>query len=225
MTYSINLFKLLFAVDDHIFRIGKAELIRTPWKVILLLMLFSTLIYSGMGLLGIGSSSISSGAALLTASEYEMQKLWFVFGRMIYSFLFVLFILFVPSLIFYWVTKIQFKKLLLMQLVVLFVLLVERVLWIPLVVYFGLDWYVSPLSFGIIASYFTDIPFLIYLFGTISIFQLWVVGFQIKFISKLSATQKGWVWATVILFNLTVWILSAVVAFTDTLIINRWFNL
>ncbi|WP_042145459.1 hypothetical protein [Paucisalibacillus sp. EB02] len=225
MTYSINIFKLLFAVDDHIFRIGKAELIRTPWKVMLLLMLFSTFLYSGMGMLGIGSSPISSGAVVLTPSEYEMQKLWFIIGRIIYSLAFVLFILFVPSLIFYWVTKIQYKKLLLMQLVVLFVLLIERILWIPFVVYFGLDWYVSPLSFGIIASYFTDIPFLIYLFGAISLFQLWIVAFQIKFVSKLSAIQKGWIWSTVILFNLAVWTLTAVVAFTDILMINRWFNL
>jgi hypothetical protein len=66
---------------------------------------------------------------------------------------------------------------------------------------------------------------LIYLFGTISLFQLWVVGFQIKFISKLSAIHKGWIWGTVILFNLAVWTLAAVVASTDILIINRWFNL
>ena len=225
MTYSINIIKLLFAVDDHIFRIGKAELIRTPWKVMLLLMLCSTLLYSGMAMLGIGSSPLSSGAVVLTTSEYEMQKLWFIIGRMIYSLAFVLFVLFVPSLIFYWVTKIQYKKLLLMQLVVLFVLLIERVLWIPFVVYFGLDWYVSPLSFGIIASYLTDIPFLIYLFGTISLFQLWIVAFQIKFLSKLSAIEKRWIWSTVILFNLAVWTLTAVVAFTDILMINRWFNL
>src|SRR5690606_21255313 len=138
---------------------------------------------SGMAMLGIGSSPLSSGAVVLTTSEYEMQKLWFIIGRMIYSLAFVLFVLFVPSLIFYWVTKIQYKKLLLMQLVVLFVLLIERVLWIPFVVYFGLDWYVSPLSFGIIASYLTDLPFLIYLFDTLSLFQLWIVAFPTKFLS------------------------------------------
>ena len=225
MTYSINIIKLLFAVDDHIFRIGKAERLRTPWQVIFLLMLFSMLLYSGMGMLGIGTQVISSGVTIFTPSEYEMQKFSFIIGRMIYSIAFVLFVLFVPSLVFYLVTKIPYKKLLLMQLVVLFVMLLERALWIPFVVYFGLDWYVSPLSFGIIVSYFTDIPFLIFFFGAISLFQLWIVSFQIKFLSRLSAIHKRYIWGTVILFNVTVWVLTALVAFTDIHMINRWFNL
>ncbi|GGA88018.1 hypothetical protein [Ornithinibacillus halotolerans] len=225
MTYSINLIKLLFAVDDHIYRIGKAELIRTPWKVMFLLLFLSLFVYSGMAMLGIGSQAISSGATIYTQSEFEMQKLWFIIGRIIYSLLFFLFVLFVPSFIFYLVTKIPYKKLLLMQTVVLFVLLLERVIWIPLVVYFGLDWYVSPLSFGIIASYLTDISYLIFLFGSISIFQLWIVGFQIKFLKNLSATDNRIIWATVILFNAIVWVVTALVAYTDNLMVNRWFNL
>ncbi|MFS0675138.1 hypothetical protein AB1K81_18315 [Ornithinibacillus sp. 179-J 7C1 HS] len=224
MIYQVQLIKLLFAVDDHIFRIGKAEQIRNPWKTVVLLGLLCLVTYSGMGILGIGSSALSSGAVLLTASEYELSKLYFIIGRMIYSTAFVLFVLFIPSLIYYWVTKIPFKKLLLMQVVVLFIMLVERILWIPLAVYAGLDWFVSPFSLGIIASYLTDVTFLIYLCGAVSLFQIWIVIFQIKFLTKLSGIHKAWIWSTVILFHLAVWSVTAVLAFTDLYMIDGWFN-
>lgn len=224
MIYQVQLFKLLFAVDDHIFRIGKAEQIRNPWKKISLLALLSILIYSGASLLGIGSSTLSSGAVLLSAAEYEVYKFWFIIGRIIYSLALVGMVLFIPSLIYYWVTKIPYKKLLLMQVVVLSIMLLERILWIPLAIYFGLDWFVSPFSLGIIASYLTDISFLIYLCGAASLFQLWIILFQIKFLSRLSDIHKGWIWSTVILFHLATWTVTAVIALTDMHMINGWFN-
>ncbi|MEN2769075.1 hypothetical protein [Ornithinibacillus xuwenensis] len=224
MTYSIQIIKLFFAVDDHIFRIKQAEVIKNPWKIITLLGLFSVLVFTWMSVIGIGSSLISNGAVLLDPAEYELQKFWFIIGRVIYSLLFVLFILFLSSLLFYWVTKVPYKKLVLMQVVVLFVMLIERLLWIPLVVYAGLDWYVSPFSFGIMASYITDISFLIYFFGAISIFQIWIIGFQIKFLCKLSAIHKGWIWSTVILFHVILWTLTAVLAYADVHLMNRWFE-
>lgn len=122
MIYQVQIFKLLFAVDDHIFRIGKAEQIRNPWKTISLLALLSVLIYTGASLLGIGSSTLSSGAVLLSAAEYEVYKFWFIIGRIMYSLALVGMVLFIPSLIYYWVTKIPYKKLLLMQVVVLFMI-------------------------------------------------------------------------------------------------------
>lgn len=224
MIYSLQLFRLLFAVDDHIFRIGKAEEIKRPWNLIAVLSLVTVAIYVWMAMLGIGSASLSSGVALADPSAYELNKLWFSVGRAIYSLVFVAFILLVPSLLFYWVTKVPFKKLLLMQIVVLFVLLVERLLWIPLSVYADLAWYVSPLSFGIIASYVTDIPFLIYLLGSISLFQLWIIGFQLRFLTKLSSVHQAWVWSAVILFHLVVWTVTAVVTHTDVHLLNRWFE-
>lgn len=223
MTYTLQLFRFVFAVDDHIFRIGKAETVRNPWKAMLLLGLLSMVVYGGMSILGMGSTPISSGAVLLDPAEYEMRKLWFVMGRIAFAIIFALFVLFIPTLIFYWVTKVPFKKILLMQVVVLFVLLVERILWIPMAIFIGLDWYVSPFSLGVIASYMTDISFLIYLFGAISVFQLWVITLQIKFLSKLTTLHKGWIYATVILLHVTIWTVTAVVSYIDILMIDRWY--
>jgi hypothetical protein len=224
MTYTIQLFKLFFAVDDHIFRIGKAESVKVPWKTIFFLTLFGMFTYAVMGVLGFGSSPISSSVTFVNPAEFEMRKLWFVFGRVVFAFLFMLFVLLIPTLLFYWVTKIAFKKLFMMQVAVLFVMLLERILWIPIQLTMGLDWFVSPFSFGIITAYLTDISFLVYFFGCISLFQIWVIIFQIKFLSRLSGVHKVWIYSVVILFHITIWTVTAVLAFTDILIINRWFG-
>ncbi|GIO28737.1 hypothetical protein J43TS3_33480 [Ornithinibacillus bavariensis] len=224
MTYTIQLFKLLFAVDDHIFRIGKAEVVKIPWRTIFILSLFGIIVYAVMGAFGIGTSPISSSVSLVNPAEFELRKLWFVFGRVLYAVSFVLFILFIPPLIFYTVTKIPFKKLLVMQVVVLFVLLLERIVWIPIHILIGLDWFVSPFSFGIIASYVTDQNFIIYFFGSITLFQIWIMVFQVKLLTRLSGIHKGWIYSLVILFHIAIWTVTAVLAFTDILIINRWFG-
>ncbi|MFD2043137.1 hypothetical protein ACFSTA_19605 [Ornithinibacillus salinisoli] len=224
MTYSIHLIKLFFAIDDHVFRIRRAETIKNLWKLAILVSFFSVVIYAWMALLGIGSDLISSNAVHLSSHEYELRKFWFIIGRISFSILLAVVVLFIPSFIFYLVTSIPYRKLVLMQLIVLSVMLLERVIWIPFFLYVGLDWYVSPLSFGIIASYMTENPFLIYLFGSISLFQLWIIWFQIKFLQKLSATKKLWIWVTVILLHIAFWIVTALLADTDVNLIGRWFE-
>ncbi|SET84691.1 hypothetical protein SAMN05216389_1395 [Oceanobacillus limi] len=224
MTYTIHLRKLLFSIDDHLFRIGKAESLKNLWKLAIFLCFGSVIVYGWMAYLGIGSEPLSSGAVTSSPAEYELQKFWFIIGRMTYAFILALLVLFVPSLLFYVVTNVPYRKLIIMQLVVLLVMLVERILWVPLVLYAGLDWYVSPFSFGIIASYITDIPFLIYLFGSISIFQLWIIWFQIKFLTKLSPIKSVWVWVMIILFHISLWLITGLLTDVDVHLIGRWFG-
>src|SRR5690625_1013640 len=156
MNYQPNFFKFLFSINDHLFRLRQAEAMSPIWRSNSLLILLSMLIYLWMAFLGMGSNLISGDALVLGALNYEASKFWFVIGRLLYGAFFASFILFVPAYLFKLLTDIPFKKLVVMQQVVLFIMLVERLLWIPLMLFAGLDWYVSPLSFGIIASYITD---------------------------------------------------------------------
>ncbi|MUK90787.1 hypothetical protein GMD78_20755 [Ornithinibacillus sp. L9] len=224
MTYSVHLIKLFFDIDDHVFRIGKAEKIKNLWKLAFLLSSFSIFIYAGMGLVGIGTDMISNGAVWLTPAEYELRKFWFIIGRIAFAITLALGIIFIPSFLFYLITAIPYQKLIIMQLVVLFVMLLERIIWVPLVVYAGLDWYVSPFSFGIIASYLTDMSFLIYLFGSVSLFQLWIIWFQIKFLGKLATIHKGWIWLTVLVLHISLWLVTALLADADVHLIGGWFE-
>lgn len=224
MTYHNNLLRFLFSMDDHLIRVKEAESIKRVWKVNVLLILLSLILYGYMAYLGMGTNLISPQAQSLDPLTYEQQKFWFLTGRLIFGLLFAVFILFIPSLYFSLLTDIPYKKLIIMQQVVLFVLLVERAIWIPLAVFNGLDWYVSPVSFGLIASYFTEIPWLIYFFGAISLFQLWIIWFQVRYIRNLTEIKKQWVWGYVLLFHFFFWLLTALLAYMDQYMINRWFG-
>lgn len=224
MTYYTNLFKILLSMEDHLFRIGKAEKIRNLWKISVLLLLGSIVIYVWMAFLGIGSDLISRDAAGLTPQAYESSKFWFLIGRAIYAVLFAALVLFIPSLLFNLLTDIPYQKLLIMQQVVLAVMLLERLIWIPLMLLIGLDWYVSPLSFGIIASYITEVPWVIYFFGAISLFQIWIIWFQVKFITTLFPIKKQWIWVNVICLHILGWSIAALVAFADSYIVSGWFG-
>ncbi|MGJ9460344.1 hypothetical protein [Oceanobacillus sp. CF4.6] len=224
MTYHVHLFKILFSMEDDLFRIQKAERIQNLWKVNILLILSAIGLYAWMAFLGLGSESISSIAVSLTQPAYETSKLWFMIGRSFYGLVFAMFILFVPSLLFYLLTGIPYKKLIIMQQIVLVVMLLERVLWVPIVIFAGLNWQVSPLSFGIIASYITETPWIIYFFGAITLFQLWIIWFQVKYIMSFSEMKKAFIWINVVLLHFLGWCLTALTAFTDSYILSGWFG-
>lgn len=224
MTYRVHLYRLLFSMEDDLFRIKKAERVQQLWKVSVVLVLAAIAIYLWMAFLGLGTERISGIAVTLSDTAYETGKLWFVLGRVLYAILFAAFILFFPSLLFYLLTGIPYQKLIIMQQVVLVVMLMERLLWIPLVIFAGLNWQVSPLSFGIIASYITEMPWVIYFFGAITLFQLWIIWFQVKYLAAFLEMKKIVIAINVILLHLIGWCLTALTAFGDIYILSRWFG-
>lgn len=224
MTYHFNLIKFFFPVDDHLYRIHKAEKVTNIWKLTGLLVLFSVIIYAWMASLGMGSDLLSKGATELTELQYEQSKLWFVIGRIVFAILMAVFVLFVPALIFHLVTDIPYQKLVMMQQIVLALMLMERVIWIPLFVYLGLDWYVSPLSFGIIMSLLTDASWPIYFFGAISLVQIGIIWFQIKYLSYLSSIDTRWIWINVISLHIFYWFIVAFLTYLDSFMISGWFE-
>lgn len=224
MTYRFNLIKFFFPIDDHLYRIHKAEKVGNLWKLSTLLVFFSIIIYAWMASLGMGSDLLSQGAPGLSELQYEQSKFWFVIGRILYAVLMAVFVLFIPALIFYLVTDIPYQKLVIMQQIVLLFMLIERVIWIPLFVYLGLDWYVSPLSFGIITSLLTEGTWLIYFFGAISLVQLGIIWFQIKYLSYLSTVSKKRIWINVISLHVFYWLIVSFVTYFDSFMISGWFE-
>lgn len=222
MAYHANVFKFLFSQKDHILHIREAEDVKGLWRMSSLLIFISMFIYGWMAYLGMGSDLISSQAMTLSPIEYEQSKFWFLIGRVCFGLLLSLFLLFIIPLVLSGLTEIPFKKLIIMQQLVLCVLLIERVIWIPLFVFAGLDWHVSPLSFGIIASYVTDIPWVISFFGAMSLFQLWIIWFQVTYIHSLSSMKRQWVWASIILLHIFYWLIAAFLVFIDTSVLSGW---
>ncbi|WP_028785184.1 hypothetical protein [Thalassobacillus devorans] len=217
--YAINLFKLFFRREDQLFKIHRAEKVFNFWKLIFLLFLVSILTYIWTSWIGLGTDPISANATEFTHKEYELRKLWFLIGRVAYAILFAAFILFASSFFWWLFNDIRYRKLIIIQMNVLLVMLLERILWIPLMVYAGIDWYVSPFSFGVAASYITDIEWIIYFFGAISIFQVWIIWYQIKCLQYLSTTKRFWIWLGVISWHLLLWAGTAAISRYDLFLI------
>ncbi|WP_249260969.1 hypothetical protein [Virgibacillus pantothenticus] len=218
------MFKFLFSMEDHLVQIKHAERIRNFWKGIGVLIVCTMLLYGLMAYIGMGTAILSPNIAKLNPLEYEQQKFWFMVGRMGYAALFAGLVLFVPSLFYYAVTGLPYRKIVTMQQVVLLVMLVERLTWVPLAMWNGLDWYVSPLSFGIIASYLTEHVYFTYFFGMISLFQIWIIGFQVKYLGFFCEIKKLWLWLMVIGLHAFYWAMVSVLAFADQYLLNGWFH-
>ncbi|QAS52466.1 hypothetical protein [Halobacillus litoralis] len=215
MTYSINLIKLFTRRDDHLFKLNEAERIKNVWNLLFLLLGLTILTYVWTAWLGLGTDAISANMSDMNRVEYELRKAWFLMGRAGFAILLFLFILFISSFFFWLFNNVSYKKLFVLQMNILLIMLIERVTWIPLMVYAGIDWYVSPFSFGVIASSFTSIEWVIYFCGAISIFQLFIIWYQVKCLSWLSSTKKGWIWTGVIFWHLLLWAGTAALSYYD----------
>lgn len=90
--------------------------------------------------------------------------------------------------------------------------------------YLGLDWYVSPFSLGVIASYIIDLEWFIYFFGAVSIIQLWIIGFQAKYLSNLTDMKRWKVWLMVILWHFFVYCIVATLSLFDVELIEWWLS-
>lgn len=222
--YQLNVFRLLHSFEDQIDQLKEAEQIQRLWKTIIILTLSGLFIYGWSSYLGIGSELILDSSYFFTPDIYEANKFWFIIGQVLFGFIFCLFIILVPAIIFKWLfSSISFNKLIAMQLVVLLVLLVERLTWIPLVTIFGVDWFVSPFSFGVVASYFTSKLWVIYFFGAMSLFEGFVIYFQIKFLTRLIDKHKASVYVAVISLHFIKWWLIALTTFMSPYLIEGWF--
>ncbi|WP_181350190.1 hypothetical protein [Thalassobacillus sp. CUG 92003] len=213
--YAINLLKLFSRREDHLFKINEAERLKNFWNLTFILLALTILTFIWTSWMGLGTDGISADMTDLNRIEYELNKVWFLLGRAAYAILLFVFVLFISSFIFWLFNDVAYKKIIVLQMNVLLVMLLERVIWIPLMVYAGIDWYVSPFSFGVIAAYITDIEWVIYFFGALSLFQLWIIWYQAKSLRYLSSTKKQWVWIGVVFWHILLWAGTAALSYFD----------
>lgn len=215
MVYSVNLWKMFFRHDDELWKLNEAKKTRKVWLTLIFLLAATILTFVWTAWIGLGTAPVSANMTGLSLFEYEWRKAWFMIGRIGYSLLFFTFILFFSTLIFWLFNSASYKKILIVQMNVLLIMLVERITWIPLLTYAGLDWPLSPLSFGIIASYFTEQTWIISFAGAASLFQLFIIWFQASSLKKISATRPAWIWTGLILWHLLLWSGAAALSFYD----------
>ncbi|MFS0645688.1 hypothetical protein [Siminovitchia sp. 179-K 8D1 HS] len=215
MIYQAGLWKMLFFLKRDVFQLGKAETIYGLTSRVVILFLISAMIFTINGLAGIGSHVFSFELIKLPASQYEWLKSYFILGRFLLGILYAGIIIFFSSLLFWTLTNVPYKKLVVMQAAVFPVLLLEQAVNIVLVMWLGLPWYSSPFSMGAAAQYMTESPFFIYFLGCISIFKVWVIAVQIYGLSSLSRQRKPIIWLLVLGVHLIYWLGTSFLAFLD----------
>ncbi|UXH43160.1 hypothetical protein N5C46_15865 [Rossellomorea vietnamensis] len=152
----------------------------------------------------------------LSPTAFELEKFLFFLGRLIAGLLYAAIILFLSSLIFWTISNDgEYRKLVVTQGLVLIILLLEKLTYIPLSLFFSLEWYSSPVSLGVLAQYVTSKSYVIYLMGSFSLFKIWVFYIQYKGIKRLT-NQKNWIiWLAILLTNIFLWALNALLAFLN----------
>jgi hypothetical protein len=215
MLYEVKLWRSLFKPHTHFYQLERGESIRGFRPRLYSLLLISMIIFWISGLVGIGFNPVSTMLHLLSPSEYEVRKFWFSIGRLLLGLLFATIVIVIPSLFYWTISEVSFKKLMVLQLPVLLIFLIGKIVSILFVVLFGLDWSSSPLSLGVIAQAFTHNQWVIPFFGAISLFQIWAICFQYTALKILSPKSPKILFFFIAGVHLLFWIFTATLAYID----------
>jgi hypothetical protein len=216
MHKEVKLLKGLTQTPFFFYQLKEMEVLKGYRRSIFNLFLLSAFIFGLISAFGIGMDPLSKELTKLSPTSYELEKFMFILGRIIAGILYASIILFVPAVIFWTISeKGEYRKLIIVQALVLLILLLERLTYIPLSMFFSLDWFSSPLSLGVIAQYITTKPWVIYFLGSFSLFKIWIFYIQYKGL-KLLTEQKNWlIWTVILLTNLFFWSITAFLAYID----------
>ncbi|MFL8937770.1 hypothetical protein ACKA06_13325 [Rossellomorea oryzaecorticis] len=216
MQNKVKLLKGLKQPSYFFYQLKEMEILRGYRQNISILFLLSVIIFGLISSFGIGMDPLSKEISALSPTAFELEKSMFLLGRIILGLLYAAIILFVPALVFWTISEEgEYRKLVIVQGLVLLILLLERLTYIPLSLFLSLDWFSSPFSLGVIAQYITENPWVIYFLGSFSLFKIWIFFIQYKGLKKLTA-QKNWlIWLVILLTNLFFWAITAFLAYID----------
>ena len=213
MENRIEVFRGLFNHNYYTYKLRSAERFPGVWKKTILFILLSGLIFGISGYIGVDSEYISKKLTSIPRAEYEMNKFLFLAGQILQGLVFGAIMLFLPALFFWTLTDLEFKRLLTIQLFVMPILLLEKFLFVPMAVYLGLTKISSPLSLGVIAQYITGNDFVIHFLAYISIFKIWAIFIEYKYLKAMTDKNPKIVLLLVLAINLIIWLFAALIAF------------
>lgn len=213
MMNRVELLRGLFNYNDYTYKLRDAEDVPGVWKKAALLILLSGLVFGVSAYFGIGSEYLSKKLTAISREEYEMHKLLFMAGQTIMGLFFGAAMIFLPALFFWSLSDLELKKLLSVQFFVLPILLLEKVMVIPLATGLGLTQVSSPFALGTFAQYLTGNDFIIYLLASISLFKVWAIFIEYKYLKILTEKSPKLLLLMIIGINLVFWLFSALFAF------------
>lgn len=212
MHYRVQLFRGILQPSICSYQLSKAEHITSMIKKMILIFITSILIFSISAYLGIGNESISRNIHSWSPSEFEAHKAWFALGQVGWGVIWTAFVIFFPALLFWILTDLAYKKLVILQLFVTVILLVEKAILIPFQLKLGLDDQSSPFSLGVLAQYITNNDFMIGFFGAITLFKIGTILLQYNYLKALSDKTNKQLILIILAINLIFWIFSAMLS-------------
>ena len=213
MIYQVKLVKGLFAPDRNRYHLHEAEGAMHIEGKMVLLYVFSILVFGVYGFLGIGSESFSKELLKLGASEFEMGKMLVLAGDLVAGAVYPTVYLFLIALFLWVLTDIEYWKLLIVQMIVFTLQLVEKVLVVPFFIFMHLNHDANPFSLGIISQYFTSNEYVIHLFSEVTVFQVLIIAIQYYYLHKFTERNKYSVLFAIILSYLILWLVNALLAY------------
>ncbi|MCA1055149.1 hypothetical protein LCM10_09130 [Rossellomorea aquimaris] len=216
MLREIKMFKGLKDPSFFFYNLSTTENLKGYAKNLLYLILLSALVFGLISSFGLGMDSLSKELNTLSPASFELEKFLFFMGRVLTGIFYSIMTLFIPSVIFWTISEQgEYRKLVIVQGLVLLILLLEKLTYIPLSLFLSLDWFSSPLSLGVIAQYLTMNEWVMYFLGSFSLFKIWIFYIQYKGLKRLTE-QKNWlIWTVILLTNLFFWAITAFLAYID----------
>lgn len=211
--YQVQLLRSLFQPQIHSYQVKKAERLEGIWVRTTLLLVIAALLSGLSAYYGIGNETLSNKIHDLTPTEFETLKALFAVGQVLKGITLTTLLIFFPALIFWLSTEIEYRKLVIMQLVVATIFLLEKGVSIPFHLYYGLDKDSLPFSFGVMAQYITDYKIIVHFFSSITLFNIWSMVFQYRFLKASSEKNPRLLLAIIISINLLFWIMTALFSY------------
>ena len=185
MTYQVQILKGLFQPRTNRYQLEQAEGITRFGTKLLVLYLFSAIIFLLGAYYGIGSESMSKEITKLGESEYEAGKLLVIAGKLLAGLLYPTFYIVLAAVVFWVVLDIPFKKVAVVQMIAFALHLLEKVVYIPVPLQMDLNQSTNPFSLGVISQYILSNEYFIRFFGEISLFQMVIIGIIYYFYESL----------------------------------------
>lgn len=213
MFFQVNIWKGLRQPYMSAHQLHKAEEYNGIWKKTTLLLVISLILATISAYFGIGNEQLSKLIYETTITEFSATKALFAVGQIIQAIVVTAIIIFFPALIFWIFTDIGYRKLVVMQLYVTSIFLIEKVITLPMQLYFGLNDASSPFSLGIIAQYVTDYELISNFFSEITLFAVWAIILQFKYLRIITDNSPRRILVLILATQLFMWVVSALFSY------------
>nr|WP_295973482.1 hypothetical protein [uncultured Bacillus sp.] len=209
MMYHVRLLKGLRQPYLNAQVLVKAEQVTGFWSKLAILAALTLVISAATAYFGFGNEILSKQINSLTGKEFEAAKSLFAIGQILWSLFSALIVITIPSIFFWTVSDIEWKKFLVVQQYVLGIFLLEKITTAVFAIFMDLPEISNPFSLGIIGQTFTSNSIVLQFLAGITIFKLWAIVLQYKYVKVLS--EKSPAMTALIVIGMNVIILVAAV--------------